>query len=160
MFTMDDLFEIAIKMEHNGETIYYDSADKLSNPALREVLEWMASEEASHAQWFSFQKNKLNIEIDEARLKEMVPDALKEMMGQKTLTLEEIDFAAMETVDDLFNTFIGFEEDTIVFYELLEMFIDDPTVVKGLDAIIEEEKKHIQTLKEKMAFFSGETIQS
>lgn len=158
MFTMDDLFEIAIKMENNGEAIYIDSANKLVNPTLKEALNWMANEEAAHAQWFTRQKKKLRIEIDEARLKEMVPDVLKGMMGEKTLNLEEINFSTMETVDDLFNTFIGFEKDTIAFYELLEMFIEDEKVHQGLEAIIGEEKNHIKTLEAKMVSFSGQLI--
>lgn len=157
---MDDLLEIAIKMEKNGEAIYTDSVGKLTNTALKEVLEWMANEEASHAQWFSHQKNKLKLHIDETQLKEMVPTVLQDMMGGKTLELEEIDFASFATIDELFRTFIGFEKDTIIFYEMLEMFIDDPIVKKGLDTIIEEEKNHIKTLEDKMVSFSGEPIQS
>ena len=158
MFTMDDLLEIAIKMENNGESIYLDSVKKIGNPDLKSMLEWMASEEALHAEWFNNKKQKLNLEIDETHLKEMVPDVLQGMIGDKTLSLEEIDFSTMTTIDDLFSTFIGFEKDSIVFYELLEMFIEDTKALEGLKTIIQEEKKHIKTLKSKMADFSGELI--
>lgn len=149
MFTMDDLLEIAVKMEKNGETVYINSAKKLCDPELVKMVEWMAGEEASHAKWFARLKNSLEIEINEADLKAMVPKILQDMMGENTLSLEDINFSNMSSIDELLRTFIGFEQDTIAFYEVLEMFIDDETVLKGLKQIIQEEKNHIKILESK-----------
>ena len=150
MFTMDDLLEIAVKMEKNGQTVYIDSTEKLPTPELREMVEWMAQEEASHAKWFSGMKNRLNLDVDEAALKKMVPSALQDMMGDNTLSLKETDFSTVETADELIRTFIRFEKDTIAFYEVLEMFIDDEAVLNGLKQIIEEEKNHVKILESKL----------
>ena len=158
MFTMDDLLEIAVKMEKNGETVYINSAKKLCEPELVKMVEWMASEEASHAKWFTRLKNSLELEINEADLKAMVPKTLQDMMGENTLSLDEINFSNMSSIDELLQTFIGFEQDTIAFYEVLEMFIDDETVLKGLKQIIQEEKNHIKTLESKKDSFSDQLI--
>ncbi len=147
---MDDLLEIAVKMEENGEAVYLDSKDKLASEELKSTLQWMANEEASHAKWFKTLKQRLTLSVDEADLKKMVPRALQEMMGDNTLALEEIDFSTIKTARDLFETFIGFEKETIEFYEVLEIFIDDPGVIKGLQEIIREEKNHIKTLESRM----------
>ncbi|MCK5696382.1 MAG: ferritin family protein [Desulfobacula sp.] len=141
MFTMDDLLEIAIKMEENGEAVYNNAIKKVKNKDLKSMLDWMAKEEASHAKWFADQKNSLSLQIDEARLKEMVPQALQDMMGDKTLSLNEVNFSTIQNISQLLETFIGFENDTILFYELLEMFIEDGKVLNGLKKIILEEKK-------------------
>ena len=148
MFTMDDLFDIAIKMEKNGESVYMDSVGRMDRPDLKKVLQWMADEEAGHREWFKTQKNKLKLEIDEQQLKEMVPGILHQMMEDKALSLDDIDFSQVKNIRDLMETFIGFEEDTILFYEMLDMFIDDPDVKQGIDTILEEERKHIQNLRE------------
>lgn len=153
MFTMDDLFDIAIKMEKNGEAVYLDSKEKISQQKLKTMLQWMADEEARHRQWFIDQKNKLAIEVDEKNLKEMVPGVLQQMMGEKTLSLDDIDFTQMKNIAELLETFITFEYDTIMFYEMLEMFIEDDQVIKGLDLILSEEKKHVEKLKEMIASF-------
>ena len=150
MFTMDDLLEIAVKMEKNGEAVYIDSVDKMPREELRQMVEWMAQEEAAHAKWFTGMQNRLKLDINEADLKEMVPSALQGMMGDKTLSLEEIDFTAIATTDELIRTFIGFEKDTIAFYEVLEMFIEDETVLSGLRKIIEEEKNHVRELESRL----------
>ncbi|MCF6247992.1 MAG: ferritin family protein [Desulfobacula sp.] len=153
MFTMDDLFDIAIKMEKNGEAVYLDSMTKLSQNSLKSILQWMADEEATHRLWFKDQKDKLSLEINEADLKGMVPDVIQQMMGNKTLSLDDIDFTKMKHITDLLETFIGFEEDTIMFYEMLEIFIEDQNVLKGLHEIVQEEKKHVQKLHEMIDTF-------
>lgn len=158
MFTMDDLLEIAIKMEENGEAVYNNAIKKIKNEDLKPLLEWMAKEEASHAKWFADQKNSLSLEIDEARLKEMVPQALQEMIGDKTLSLNEVNFSKIQNVSQLLETFIGFENDTILFYELLEMFIEEDKVLNGLKKIILEEKKHIETLETMMTSLTDDPL--
>ncbi len=156
MFTLDDLLEIAIKMEENGEAVYLNSIKKISNKDIRSMLEWMANEEACHARWFADQKDKLSLEVDEKDLKEMVPDVLKDMIGEKTLSLNEVDFSEIKSLPELLSTFIGFEKETIMFYEVLEMFIDDTTVLDGLKAIIKEEKHHIEKLTVMMNTFQDD----
>ena len=146
MFTMDDLLEIAIKMEENGESVYNNAIKEVKNKDLKSMLDWMANEEASHAKWFADQKNSLSLQMDEASLKKMVPQALQDMMGDKTLSLNEVNFSKIKNVSQLLETFIGFENDTILFYELLEMFIEEGRVLNGLKKIILEEKKPIDAL--------------
>ncbi len=156
---MNDLFEIAIKMEKNGHAVYYNSSiGKLKNRKLKSLLQWMADEETVHGKWFLEQKNNLSLEAAEARLTEMVPEVLQNMMGEKTLLLDEIDFAQFTKISQLLETFIGFEEDTIQFYELLEIFIEDERVLTGLKAIIQEEKKHVEQLRAMVADLSEEDI--
>ncbi len=153
MFTMDDLYEIAIKMEKNGESTYNDSAGKANQTDLRQMLEWMAEEEASHGKWFTSQRNTLSLKIDEIQLKEMVPRVLEDMMGENAFSLDDIDFSEIKSVKEMIQTFIGFEEDTIMFYEMLEIFIEDESVRNGLETIVQEEKKHVQKLEEILESF-------
>lgn len=153
MFTIDDLLDIAIKMEKNGEAVYMDSLARIDKKDIKELLQWMADEEARHRNWFKDQKNRLDLEIDEKNLKEMVPGLLEQMMGDHTLSLDDIDFTEVKNIADLLQTFIGFEEETILFYRMLEMFIEDEKVLKGLELIIAEEQRHADKLKEMVASF-------
>ncbi len=158
MFTMNDLFEIAIKMEGNGENTYIKSIERIGNKGLKPLLKWMADEEASHARWFSEQKNRLTLETQESNLKEMVPRVLQDMMGENTLSLEEVNFERFTKVSQLLETFIEFEKETIQFYELLEMFIEDENTKKGLHTIILEEKKHIEQLSSMIESVTEESL--
>jgi rubrerythrin len=78
----------------------------------------------------------------------MLPDVIKEMMGEKTLSLDDVDFSRIRSAGSLLETFMTFEKDTILFYEFLQAFVQDSTALKGLKKIIEEEKKHVAELKE------------
>ena len=151
---MDDLIEIAIKMEENAGTIYTSAIKKTNHKELKSMLKWMADEETSHVKWFADLKNKFSLEIDEAELKEMAPQVLQDMMGEKTLSLEDINFSKIKTASELLKTFIDFENDTIMFYELLKMFIQEAKVLEGLKQIIIEEQKHIKELKTMMSSLS------
>lgn len=146
MFTMDDLFEMAVKMEKNGEAVYRNAVEKIRQNNLVEFLTWMAAEEAAHGRWFSDQKGRLSLQPEEKDLKEMIPQVLQDMMGEKTLSLDDVAFDRIATPQELLNTFIEFEKDTIRFYELLEMFIEEDEVLKGLKKIIREEKTHVEKL--------------
>jgi rubrerythrin len=158
MFTMDDLLEIAIKMEENAGDVYIRAAEKINHKELKSMLKWMASQETSHVLWFADLKTKFSLEIDEADLKEMAPQVLQDMIGEKTLSLENVNFNKIKTVSKLLETFIYFENDTIMFYELLKMFIQDEKVLNGLKQIIIEEKKHIKELKTIMSSLPDEAI--
>lgn len=144
MFTLNDLFDIAVKMEENGRKVYSRALKHTENRELKALLQWMANEEDCHSNWFSSQKSDL-VGGDED-LEVMLPDVLKDMMGENTLSLDEVDFSLVTTQRQMIKTFIMFENDTILFYEFLEAFIDSGTVKKGLREIIREENAHVEKL--------------
>ena len=53
----------------------------------------------------------------------------------------------MADVDELIAIFIEFEKDTILFYEILEPFIEDDRTLADLKKIIAEENNHIIRLQ-------------
>ncbi len=144
MFTLNDLIDIAVKMEKNGKAIYCRAMGNAKDRALKELLQWMADEEDCHSQWFLGQKDSLS--IGSADLEVMIPDVIQEMMGENTLSLDEVDFSLIHTPAQMLKTFIMFENDTILFYEFLDTFIDDPATREGLQKIIQEESAHIEKL--------------
>lgn len=146
MFTMSDLLEIAVKMEKNGESVYIRAKEAVSSAGLQELLQWMASEEQAHRKWFSARQDSLLPGTEELSLKQMVPNVLESMIGEKTLSLDEVDFSTVHTLSEMLETFIGFEHDTIMFYELLEMYVEDSETREGLEAIIKEETTHVEQL--------------
>ena len=144
MFTLNDLLDIAVKMEQNGKAVYCRALEKTRDPGLRELLRWMADEEDCHGNWFKAQKDLLPQGGED--LEVMLPDVLREMMGENTLSLDEVDFSTITTQGQMIKTFIMFENDTILFYEFLDTFIDAPGVKKGLHNIIREETSHVEKL--------------
>jgi rubrerythrin len=59
-----------------------------------------------------------------------------------------MDFSQVHRSSDLIDIFIEFEKDTVLFYEMLEPFIEDGNTLEQLKEIIAEENRHIERLQE------------
>ncbi|MFO7912871.1 MAG: ferritin family protein [Desulfotignum sp.] len=158
MFTPNDLMDIAAKMEKNGQAIYLEAKKKVDSRTLKSLLQWMADEEAAHREWFLEQKNTWNVSGAHTDLEAMLPDVIKEMMGEKTLSLDDVDFSQIRSASEMLDTFVVFENDTILFYEFLQAFIQDTQALAGLEKIIKEEKKHVEKLTEMIQAISSKKI--
>ena len=148
MFSAKEIIELAIRIEKNGEAVYRSAIEKVPNPGLVPLLEWMADEEVKHANWFAELKHNLETKNENPFVEEMGHELFNEMLGDKNFSLKDVDFATIEEIDDLIETFIEFEKDSIIFYEVLKPFVEDPVVREYLNKIIDEEKHHIELLKE------------
>jgi rubrerythrin len=158
MFTLNDLIDIAVKMEKNGEALYLSARHKVKSTPLKSLLLWMAQEEAAHSTWFLDRKDKWVSDSTQTDLETMLPDVIREMMGEKTLSLDEVDFSRIRSASALLETFVEFEQDTILFYEFLQAFTQNPLALAGLENIIEEEKKHVDQLREMLQAIAQNTI--
>ena len=147
MFTSKEILDIALKIEQNGEAVYRQATQKSSNQGLVKRLIWMADEEARHAKWFMKLKSDLGTRNNPIAVDEMNSDILRDLIGEQSFTLQDIDFSGVDDLPTLINIFIEFEKDGILFYEMLRTFIKDPDVLESLDQIIAEEYQHIETLQ-------------
>lgn len=146
MFTMNDLLDIAVKMEENGKRVYSQAMDKTRILELKALLQWMAAEESAHGKWFSAQKEILDPALGDFEM--MLPEVLQEMMGEKSLSLDGVAFSTITHSAQMLEIFMEFEKDTILFYEFLQAFIEDKQTLAGLQKIIQEETTHVTKIKE------------
>ena len=143
MFTAEDILDIAIRLENNGEKTYREAGRHTSDERLKSMLAWIAQEECNHARWFSELKARLVKGEDHHLMAELSRALVEDVIQGQVFSLEEVDFSTIDTPHKMVDTFIGFEDDTISFYELLKSFIDDPTIAGQVQQIIEEEKNHM-----------------
>jgi len=148
LFSANEIIDIGIKLEKNGEAVYRDAIEKLPGSELVPLLEWMADEEVKHADWFAQLKHNLETKKENPFVAEMSRELFNEMLGEKNFSLKNVDFSSIEEIDELIVIFIEFEKDSIIFYEVLKPFVEDPVARKYLRKIIDEEKGHIEHLKD------------
>ncbi|MBC2710826.1 MAG: ferritin family protein [Desulfosarcina sp.] len=148
MFTAQDILDIAIRLENNGEKIYRNARQHAPDAELKALLDWIAQEEQNHARWFTGLKDRLTQGEDHHLMAEMSRALVEDVVQGQAFSLQEVDFKAIDTPHKMIRTFIGFEEDTVAFYEILKTFIDDPAIASQLEQIIAEEKKHIAQFRE------------
>jgi rubrerythrin len=148
LFSLNEILDMAIRIEKNGEAAYRVAIKKISDPALVSALEWMADEEAKHVRWFMELKHDVETTAGNPFVQEMDGDFFRDFMSDQSFSLREVDFSKVDRVDELIDIFIEFEEDSILFYDLLQPFVQDQDTLAQLERIKEEEKRHIEQLRE------------
>ena len=148
MFSIKEILDIAILLETNAEAVYRRAIKEVSKPGLASLLEWMAEEEVKHAKWFSNMKNAFASGLKNPIGDEMSHELFKDLLGKQTFSLKDTDFSQILGSSDLIAIFIEFEKDTVLFYEMLEPFIEDKDTLEQLKEIIAEENLHIERLQE------------
>jgi len=163
MFSRAEIIDLAIQIEKNGEKVYRDALQKISDQSLSSLLEWLADEEVEHAKWFSDLKPTITEAAVDPDLEEMGKTMLQRGLGDQTFSLTEVDFSKIEQIEAVIKLAIEFERDTVVFYERIESLIEDEETMDHLKKIIEEENRHVQVLEELLdsgAVKSGQTNSS
>jgi rubrerythrin len=146
LFSIQEILDLAIRLEKNGESVYRNAAAKLSGPDLVSLLVWMADEEVKHAAWFSELKHKLETNSINPFMEEMGREIFTDMLGEKSFSHRDVDFSKIDRPHDLVAVFIEFEQDTVLFYETLKPFIEDNDTLNNLEKLIAEENNHIEML--------------
>ena len=110
MFSANEILDIAIKLEKNGEVVYRDAIANISNPELITQLEWMADEEVKHADWFAELKLKLDQKSDNPFMEKMIRELFNDLLGDKNFFLKDVDFSSVMEIDEFIAIFIEFEK--------------------------------------------------
>jgi rubrerythrin len=148
MFNLDEIIDLAIRIEKNGEKVYRKAQHEVKRPGISSMLQRLADDEAEHEEWFIRLKAKVGGYVEDPKLEEMGRAILQRVLGDQAFSIAEADFSKIENVKSLIELSIEFEKDTILFYEMLRSFIEDSKVLSGLDKIIEEENRHVKELEE------------
>ena len=147
MFTLTDICNIAIQIEQNGAATYLNASKTMKDPKLAEILAWMAKEEENHARWFeSIQSDKV-LTAEQMKMEAVGRSLLLEIVQSNTFSLDNDVLKNTTELTDLIAQSIEFEQDTILFYEILLDLLEDDETIEKLNVIIREERNHIKKLE-------------
>lgn len=147
MFTITDIKNIAVQIELNGEKSYRKASLVVEDPTISATFERMADDEKNHADWFSKITSTKELTEEQREMEAVGKNLLQEMVKDRTFSMDSASLKKVENMEELLNESRGFEEDTILFYEMLSGFIEDQSTLDQLNEIIDEEKRHIQELE-------------
>ncbi len=148
MFTMREIIEFAIRIEENGQEIYREASEKVSDPALVSLLQWLAHEESEHVRWFSNLKKTAKDEDVDPELEELGQSILLGIVGDQAFSLEERDLSTIADLQEVLKIALDFEKDTVMFYEMMGTFVQEDAALAKLNQIIREENRHVNVLSE------------
>ncbi len=148
MFSSVDILEVAMQLERNGEKILRQAVKEIQNHRLKTLLEWMADQEQQHLEWFREIKNRTPTPFSDPKIQEMGKEILQDTVQDASFSLKDVDFSKMEEIKHLLEVAIEFENDTILFYDMIRTFVEDADTLNLLDIIISEEQEHEKLLRE------------
>lgn len=149
MFSIGEILDLAVQIEHNAERIYRDAIQRDCNPSISSVLQWLADEAVKHAQWLATLNSNPSLSISDRNpiAEEIGKEFLRDILGDQSFSLNEADFCQVEQMDDLLLLAGEFEKDKEIFYTFLTQFIDDPETKNLIDEILEEKTRHLEELQ-------------
>ncbi|MGD1969495.1 MAG: ferritin family protein, partial [Desulfobacterales bacterium] len=119
MFSVNEILDLAIQIEKNGESVYRRAMEEINESELTTLLEWMADEEIKHADWFASLKDTIESTGVNLFVEEMSRELFNDLLGEKSFSHKDVDFSKLKSTNELISVFIEFEKDTVIFYEVL-----------------------------------------
>lgn len=149
MFSSQDLLEMAIHIEEEGEKFYKLAEEKVEDDNLKRFFNYLALEEKRHAITFK----ELYSEIEKEGFSYAYPDeeANKYLHAwvdsQVFVGWDELKKKSIWNVEEILDLAINLEKDSILFYYELENYLLEKDK-KLLYEIIKQEKAHLSQLNE------------
>jgi rubrerythrin len=147
MFSLEEILDLGIRIEKNGEKFYRQAQNKVALEELKILLTRLADDEVEHVVFFTRKKEALKSKPEDPEVEKQASAILQEILGDQTFSLKEANPADLKTIDDLLNLAIEFEKDTLLFYEMLTALTTRDDTLKGLQEVIAEENRHVAMLQ-------------
>jgi rubrerythrin len=147
MFSLQEIYDLAIRIERNGEKFYREAIKRVTHERLKPMLARLADDEVKHQEFFQRKKDSLVLKPEDPEMEEAASTVLQGILGDQTFSLKETNPADLKSEKELVNLAIEFEKDTVLFYEMLTPLAARSETFKGLEEIIQEENRHIETLQ-------------
>jgi len=152
-FTADELLDIAVGIEKNGQAFYKSLADRASTESARSMYRFLADEEKHHEAVFErMRKDGIKIMPPESYQGEYMT-YLKSLVDSLVFQSPQSTRASRKAGSEIEALITGIqaEKDSILFYgEMLNL--SKETDRTTLENIIKEEKSHLQQLSEMKAY--------
>ncbi len=142
-FRVSEVFEIAIKIEENGEKFYRHAATLAENTSARDMFTYLAEEEIKHKRTFEGMLSK----VQEYQPPESYPGEyfayLRAYAEGLIFSPEKIrtEFARVKNVTDAIDFAIQREIESILYYIETKQLVP-ASQRDDIDRIIEEERRH------------------
>lgn len=147
MFEPSEVFQLAVRIEENGERFYRQMSEKFGDPELKKLFVFLADEEIGHRK--IYEKILSSIELQKPR--ESFPGEyfayLRSYADNIIFSQKEYDKKIGEISDAraAIDFAIGAELSSILYYQEIKKIVPENRYEK-IEQIIDEERKHFVQL--------------
>lgn len=143
-----NIYDYAMQMEKDGEDYYRDSARKISNAGIRQILGMLADAEVKHYDILQKMKKNENVQIPDTQILSDVKNIFVKMK-------EDDDIIGINTSQiELYKKAQEIEEKSRKFYLEKAGEVNNPFQKEVFLKIVDEEKKHYYILENILEFVS------
>lgn len=159
VFTANEIVGISIQIEKNGRDFYNALTERYKDKDAVDLFKYLAGEEEKHIQTFqkildSVGKHEPQETYPGEYLEYMNALAAESVFTEKAKGKEAASGAKNST--DAVNMGIGFEKDSIIFYQSMKKVVPEHDY-KTLNDIISEERSHLRKLYNLKKKLGGES---
>jgi len=147
--TLDDVYDMAIEIETDGEAFYLSAASACNDPEQKRILADLGAMEADHRLVFAALKDHAAKNRPARDAKELSLVAKLFATGVKEDLARR--FTGRETSKEILQKALDFEKDTIVFFLSMKHMLDSGSDKSKVDEIVTEELGHVITLSSALA---------
>ena len=151
-FNVNEIFQIAIDIEGNGKHFYEKSMDLVDDPNVKELLAFLAQEEAEHIKTFT----ELKARLPKAATEDTIWDPENEMNRYLQMMADmhvfrsdfdvEKELSQVKNPEDVLKLGIQFEKDSIIFFLTMQDAAGEKEGRELIGQLVNEEKKHLNKL--------------
>ncbi len=147
LYSADELLEMALKIEEDGEKFYTFLSEKLEDDRKKELFSYLAGQEREHAETFK-ELSKGLVEETDPSFWEEASKYIRSIVENKIFpSLEEMkEKSENMTLNQLLDFAISIEKETVIFYEELYDMVREKKSKEILSKIIREEVSHVRKL--------------
>jgi len=151
-FNADEILEMAIRIERNGAAFYRKAAGLQSDEKNREFLEGLAAMEDKHQEIFTEMRKTLRQEDKGGKVFDphgelaLYLASMADNLGGEGSPSAADALTGNETLEDIINTALGLEKDSILFYLGVKNMVPPKYGRDKVEEIIEEERSHVAQL--------------
>jgi rubrerythrin len=149
VFNADEIFEMAIRMENNAGEFYRKAASLQSDTENKKFLESLAHMEDQHKKIFTDMRTTLKQHEKEPKVFDPYDEAsqylaaMTDTMGGEGSPSVADSLTGDETLEEILQTAVGLEKDTILFYLGIKDLIPVQSGQDRIEEIIREERMHV-----------------
>ena len=148
LLTANEIFEIATRLEQSGESFYGEAAQGTTRASVKALFQELATQEQHHRRAFEQMSGSAVSDILSSEQWDEFQAYADALLQQRFLADPENALrvaAEAKSELDVLRAALGFEQETIAFYEQLHGIVRDAEQ-QAIQRIIDEEKRHIQRL--------------
>ena len=155
-FNADEIYEMGEQVERNGARFYRTALKRFHDPAVVELLQYLADQEGEHLKTFRRLRKELAARAEMPEVYDPQGEAQAYLMAaadNHVFRVNERVDAVLKDVGDVRSALemaLRFEKDTVAFFSAMENVVPAELGKADVGRLLAEEHEHIRMLNERM----------